>query len=183
MATSSMKDLAMKKPNGNQIRRMSELAHHRMSHGGARLLDELEDVLALTKEIMEAGRERGKREDEGPACQVCKRKPDTGFRLALDAAMVNIKNLDTCARILGEVQDRQQVHIVHLAESPEWNRIRKTIAAALVPYPDAARAVAAALRAGGSGYGADDVQDAEIVETPPPQATGVTHTAGFAGQR
>ncbi len=162
---------------------MADIVHGRMTQGGARILDELEEFIILVKEVARTGMERARTEDQSIGCVTCKRKPDSGFRLALDAAVVGTKQWELVARILGEVQDRQQVHIVHLAESPEWNRIRKTIAAALVPYPDAARAVAAALRAGGSGYGTDDVQDAEIVETPPPQATGVTPTAGFAGQR
>jgi len=171
----------MKRPSQGDIRRMSELAERRISHGGARLLDELEDVLVLTKDIMEAGKKRGEAEDAGPACPVCKRKPDTGFRLALDAAMVNIKNLDTCARILGEIQDRQQIHVVHLAASPEWARIKTVIARALVPFPDAARAVAAALRSDENVT--EDVRDAEVIETQPQATSGITPDRGFAGRR
>lgn len=172
---------APKKPNREQVRSMGELVHSRMSHGGARILTELEHFIAIVRQIAAKGMERAETEDQSVGCKHCGKKPDSGFRLALDAAMVGTKQWETVARVLSEVQDRQQVHIVHLAASPEWERLRRAIAQALVPYPDAARAVAAALRA--TGNDEPGVQDAEIIETPPQATSGFTPDRGFAGQR
>lgn len=154
------------KPNRDQLKRMADLAHQRMSQGGARILDEVEDLVETVKKVIKAGMDRAATEDQSTGCKVCGKKPDSGFRLALDGVMVANKQWELIGRLLGEIRDREQVHVVHLAASPEWERLRRTIANALLPYPDAARAVAAALRTNGN-FAGNDFQDAEVIETPP----------------
>lgn len=158
-----------KKPNREQVKTMGDLVYSRMAHGGARILTELEGFITIVKEIAAKGMERAKEEDQALGCKVCGKKPDSGYRLALDAAMVGTKQWETVSRVLSEVQDRQQLHVVHLAVSPEWQKLRRTIAGVLVNHPAAARELAAALRAEGAAMAGDDFEDAEVIEAEPIQ--------------
>ena len=77
-----------KKPNREQVKTMGDLVYSRMAHGGARILTELEGFITIVKEIAAKGMERAKLEDQAVGCKYCGKKPDSGYRLALDAAMV-----------------------------------------------------------------------------------------------
>jgi hypothetical protein len=52
--------------------------------------------------------------------------------------------LETIARITGEIDERPTT-VINLATSEEWIEVQTDILTALAPYPDARRAVAAAL--------------------------------------
>lgn len=159
---------AIKVPDRKTLRSMAELASHRMSHGGARILDELEEVLTTVKEVIATGRKRALEEDQSIGCKVCGRKPDSGHRLALDGSLVVIKNMELCGRLLGEIRDRETLHVVALTASPEWHRLRAVIAKVLLRHPAAAREVAAALRA--EGMASDDGAGYIDAEEVPPRA-------------
>ena len=71
---------------------------------------------------------------------------ETGeLRTALAAIREARGCLELLARLLGELQDGAQVNI---SVAPQWISLRTTILAALVPFPDAKRAVAVALKEG-----------------------------------
>jgi hypothetical protein len=62
--------------------------------------------------------------------------------MALRASATILKQLEFQARLLGELDDRPQVNVL---VSPEWAGVRQALLVALVPYPDARTAAAAAL--------------------------------------
>ncbi|MEQ6898461.1 helix-turn-helix domain-containing protein [Microbacterium sp. KR10-403] len=53
--------------------------------------------------------------------------------------------VELLARLSGELDERPQVAVVNVQEAPEWLAVRAAIMGALVPFPEAAAAVAAAL--------------------------------------
>jgi hypothetical protein len=63
------------------------------------------------------------------------------------AAIKELRGLvELWARLTGELDERPQVNVgIQLSTNPEWLRAAAVIEAALAPYPEAARAVAAAL--------------------------------------
>lgn len=67
------------------------------------------------------------------------------LRVALAAIREARGNLELLARLLGELQEGATVNVL---VSPQWQQARATIVGALLPYPDAQRAVLAALSAG-----------------------------------
>ena len=73
------------------------------------------------------------------------------LRTALGAIRETRATLDLLARLLGELDDRPQVHV--LVASPEWLTLRSGIVTALAPHPDAHRAVVQVLA------GMDDAGD------------------------
>ncbi len=56
------------------------------------------------------------------------------------------RQIELQARLLGDIQDGQQINI---AVIPEWHGIRRLVSDALEPYPEARVAVAKALQDGG----------------------------------
>jgi hypothetical protein len=62
----------------------------------------------------------------------------------LQAAREMRQALETIARITGEIDERPTT-VINLATSEEWIEVQTDILTALAPYPDARRAVAAAL--------------------------------------
>jgi hypothetical protein len=63
-------------------------------------------------------------------------------KLVLDTAAQLTRQIELLAKLLGELQQEGTVNVVL---SPEWQTIRATLLAALAPYPEAGRAVTAAL--------------------------------------
>ncbi len=66
------------------------------------------------------------------------------LRTALAAIREARGNLELLARLLGELQEGATVNVL---VSPQWQQARAVIVGALLPYPDAQRAVIAALSA------------------------------------
>lgn len=60
------------------------------------------------------------------------------LRTALAAIREARGNLELLARLMGELNDQATVNVII---SPEWQRVRAVIIAALAPYPDARLAV------------------------------------------
>ena len=73
-------------------------------------------------------------------------RSDGKHALSLRAVDRIVKQIELQARLLGDIQDGQQINI---AVIPEWHGIRRLVADALQPYPEARVAVAKALQDGG----------------------------------
>lgn len=71
-------------------------------------------------------------------------------RTALAAIREARGNLELLGKLAGELQDGQTVNVV---VSPEWQRVRAVVIAALLPYPEARAAVAGQLLALEAGDG------------------------------
>ncbi len=72
------------------------------------------------------------------------------LRTALGAIREARGNLELLAKLVGQLDDRAQVHL-HL--SPEWLELRATIVGALEGHQDAKEAVLNVLEAGTEGHG------------------------------
>jgi len=68
--------------------------------------------------------------------------------LALKAVDRVLRQIELQAKLLGELDERPQLHL-HL--SPEWHQVRALLLEALAPYPEARAAVAARLVDGETG--------------------------------
>jgi hypothetical protein len=71
-------------------------------------------------------------------------------RTALAAIREERGNLELLGRLAGELQEGQTVNVV---VSPEWQRVRAVVIAALLPFPEARAAVAGQLLALEAGDG------------------------------
>ena len=62
------------------------------------------------------------------------------------------RQLELQAKLLGELQ---QEGTINVTVSPEWVTLRAVILSAVTPYPDAAKAISAALSVSTRGVGSD----------------------------
>ena len=95
-----------------------------------RLTSLLDRLIALSREtaaILREAREGDEKDNE----------------LALKAIARAEKQIELQARLLGELKDTATVNVLVL---PEWVKIRTTMLEALLPFPEARLAVAAALK-------------------------------------
>ena len=158
--------LVTPRPNRQELGEMARIAHLQMTSGGAVILDELGVLLQTFRKVMDAGMKRAEQEEVGErACPVCKRKPDTGFRLAIDAATGSTKSLDLCARLLAEIKDREALASRSYATSPEWIHLRKMLGRVLQKHPAVATELVSLLREEGYRNDAAVIEDeASVLE-------------------
>jgi hypothetical protein len=69
------------------------------------------------------------------------------FQAAVSAERCVVANLDLVSRVLGLIVTKHATTSTHLLISPDYLELRSTLVEALVPYPEAARAVGVALHA------------------------------------
>lgn len=87
------------------------------------------------------------------------------FTEAIRASTAIVRGLELIAKYLGELQTGSTTINQNFLVSPDWVNLRSSIAAALRPYPEAQRAVLAALRARESAAGVD-ITHARAIERP-----------------
>ena len=108
---------------------LARVATQREEQGPRSALDRLEGLYDDAKGILEAAKGEGK------------------ATLSLAAVRELRSIVETIARVTGELDERPQVAVLNLAQSPEWLQVRQTLMAALTPYPEARQAVAGKLAA------------------------------------
>jgi len=98
---------------------------------GERAMDRLEGLYAAAMAVLESGMTEGK------------------ATMTLAAVKELRALVELLAKLTGELDERPTVQVLNVATSPEWLEVRGRMLGALRPYPEAARAVVAALEPGG----------------------------------
>jgi hypothetical protein len=95
------------------------------------------------------------------------------FQAAVSAERCVVANLDLVSRVLGLIVHKSETSSTHLLISPDYLQLRHALVEALVPFPEAARAVGVALHALESKAAADITAKAngKLIEHLPTEAT------------
>lgn len=106
---------------------LKSVSTRRETQGAVRASDRAEDLYQKASRILETA------EDAGQGA------------LALSAIKELRATVELLAKLSGELDERPQVNIVNVQQSPEWLAIQAQMMQALTAYPDARIAVAGAL--------------------------------------
>ncbi|WP_062385925.1 hypothetical protein [Demequina iriomotensis] len=124
------KDSVMRHKRAHLSAALKGVIARRDTESGTRALDRLEGLYGRAEGILDAATEEGK----------------ASMSLAAIKELRGIVEL--LAKLTGELDERPTVQVLNVSTSPEWLATRDTLMRALMPFPDAAQAVAQALEAG-----------------------------------
>lgn len=93
-------------------------------------------------------------------------------KAAIAAESAIRENLALVGKLLGQLVTRHEVRSTSLLVSPDWLKVRDKLIAALQPFPEASRAVGAALYAMEKSAGEEILATANSAVIPPPVIDG-----------
>lgn len=108
-------------------RSLSQVVAARQTAGATSAYDRLEELYTTGMRVLAAAEADGK------------------ASLQLGAIRELRATVETLAKITGELDERSTVQVLNVATAPEWVAIRAALVQVLLPYPEAAAAVAARL--------------------------------------